>query len=151
MNTWVKRLRGALGMGLIWAAGGVAIGGLIELLDNVLPAGLPITSRVDMWPQTLAIPGFFGGLIFAVVLMIAGGRSRLEELSMPRFAAWGAIAGLLMGGVAMSIGAPVAFLGITALVGAAAGSSYLLLARRAERQELLTARSAEEATRELER
>ena len=131
MNRWVGRVRGALGMGLLWALGGIGIGGVIELLDNILPGGLSYASRVDMWPQVLAIPGFIGGLLFAVVLMIAGGRSRFDELSLPRFTAWGAVAGALLGGIAMTIGAPLTFVPITMAAGAAAAAGSLLLARRA--------------------
>ena len=131
MPTWFKRVRATLGMGLLWAAGGMGVGGVIELLDNVLPGGLAMASRVDMWPQTLAIPGFIGGVLFAVVLMIAARVQRFDELSMPRFAAWGAVAGLALGVIAMAIGAPVMFLGIMSLAGTVAGAGSLLIARRA--------------------
>jgi hypothetical protein len=137
VKRWLKRVRGALGMGLLWAAGGAGVGGLIELLDNVLPGGLAMASAVDMWPQTLAIPSFLGGVVFAVVLGIAGGRRRFDELSLPQFAAWGAVAGLLLGGLGMSIGAPIVFMGITTLWSAIAASGSLVLARRAEHRELL--------------
>lgn len=137
MKRWLARARGVLGMGLIWAAGGIGVGGLIELLDNVLPGGLAMAKRVDMWPQTLAIPGFIGGVIFAIVLMIAGRKYRFDELSMRQFLVWGALAGMLLGGLAMSIGAPLLFVGMTTLAGTVAAFSSLLLARRAEKRELL--------------
>ena len=57
MKKWLRRIRGAVGMGL----------------------PLPV----------LAIPGFFGGAFFSTVLGIAGRRHRFDELSLPRFAAWG--------------------------------------------------------------
>ena len=139
MRQWRRRIRGAVGMGLIWAAGGAGVGGLIELLDNVLPGGLAMASAVDMWPQTLAIPGFLGGAVFAVVLGIAGGRHRFDELSLPRFAAWGAVAGLLLGGLGMAAGAPAIFLGITTLGSALAASGSLALARMAEGRRVLAA------------
>jgi hypothetical protein len=126
-------------MGLIWAVGGAGVGGLIELMDNVLPGGFPMASAVDMWPQTLAIPSFLGGVVFAVVLGIAGGRRRFDELSLPQFAAWGAVAGLLLGGFGVSRGAPAVFMGITTLWSAVAAASSLALARRVEDRELLAA------------
>jgi hypothetical protein len=132
VTKWLRRARGVLGMGLLWAAGGAGVGGLIELLDNVLPGGFPMASAVDMWPQTLAIPGFVGGVVFAVVLGIAGSRRRFDELSLPAFAAWGAVAGLLLGALATSIGAPMVFIAITTLASAFAASGSLLLARMAE-------------------
>ena len=141
MQTWLRRVRGALGMGLLWAAGGIGVGGTIELLDNVLPGGLAMASAVDMWPQTLAIPGFLGGVVFAVVLGVAAGRRRFDELSLPRFAAWGAVAGLLLGGLGMALGAPVVFAAITTLASAVAAAGSLTLARMAERRTPLAAGS----------
>jgi hypothetical protein len=88
-----------------------------------------MASRVDMWPQTLAIPGFIGGVHFAVVLMIAARRQRSDQLSMPRFSALGAVAGLALGALAMAIGAPVMFLGIMTFAGTVAAAGSLLLAR----------------------
>lgn len=137
VRSWTRRIRGVVGMGLIWAVGGAGVGGMIELLDNVLPGGLPMASAVDMWPQTLAIPSFLGGVVFAVVLGIAGGRRRFDELSLPQFAAWGAVAGLLLGGLALSRGAPVIFVGITTLWSAIAAAGSLALARMAAKRDLL--------------
>jgi hypothetical protein len=137
MKRWLRRLRGAVGMGLAWAVAGALVGGLIELVDNVLPGALPWVSLVDMWPQTLAIPGFLGGVVFSLVLGIAGAQRRFGELSLPAFAAWGAVAGLVLGGLAMAMGAPVAFMGIMTLGSAIAASGSLALARVAEKRELL--------------
>jgi hypothetical protein len=126
-------------MGAVWAAGAAGVGGLIELLDNVLPGGLSMESAVDMWPQTLAIPGFVGGVVFSVVLGIAARRRRFDELSIPRFAAWGAVAGLVLGGVAAVIWAPLAFVAITTVASAGAASGSLALARAAAQPRLLDA------------
>jgi hypothetical protein len=141
MRHWLRRIRGIVGMGLIWAIGGMGVGGLIELLDNVLPGGLAMASAVDMWPQTLAIPGFLGGLVFGAVLAIVGSRHRFDELSLPRFTAWGAVAGLLLGGLAVALGvrAPLLVVGITTFASAIAAAGSLTLARLAERRELLAA------------
>jgi hypothetical protein len=126
-------------MGLAWAIAGATVGGVFEAIDNVLPGALPFIARIDMWPQTLAIPGFLGGVVFSVVLAIAGSRRRFRELSLPRFAAWGAVAGLLLGGLAVAAGAPVLFIGITTLFSATAAAGSLALARMAEKRELLDA------------
>lgn len=145
MQSWLRRARGVLGMGVLWGVAGAAIGGVLELIDNVLPGALPFISRVDMWPQTLAIPGFMGGVIFALVLMIAGGRRRFDELSVPRFATWGALAGLLLGTIGVANGLPLYVLGITGLGGALAASGALTLARRAgDRERLMAERDAHE-------
>ena len=137
MRRVVRRVRGALGMGLAWAIGGIGVGGLIELLDNVAPAAHGFTRQVDMWPQTLAIPGFIAGVVFAIVLGIAGGRSRFEELSFQRFAAFGVVAGVLVGALGMSFGAPILFLGIMTLLSVVGASCTLALARVAERRGFL--------------
>jgi hypothetical protein len=124
-------------MGLIWAVGGLLLGGLIELVDNVLPVAHPLTRLVDMWPQTLAILAFPYGVIFAIVLGIVGRRRRFEEFSLSQFAAWGAVAGLVLGVLAMARGAGVVFVGITTLLSAIAGAGSLALARKAEQWGLL--------------
>jgi hypothetical protein len=128
-------------MGLIWAVGGMGVGGLIELLDNVLPGGLAMASAVDMWPQTLAIPGFLCGVVFGVVLAVVGSRRRFDELSLSRFTAWGALAGLLLGGLAVALGirAPVLAVALTTVGSAIAAAGSLTLARFGERRELLAA------------
>lgn len=51
MNQWVKRIRGAVGMGLTWAAGWALFGILIGVTSKLLP-GLP------WWDAFFAI---FGG------------------------------------------------------------------------------------------
>jgi O-antigen/teichoic acid export membrane protein len=139
MKKWLRRARGVVGMSLAWAIAGALVGGLFEAIDNVLPGALPFISRVDMWPQTLAIPGFLGGAVFAVVLGIAASRRRFDELSLSQFAAWGAVAGLLLGGLGVSLGAPAFLVGITTVWGAVAASGSLVLGRMAERRELLDA------------
>jgi O-antigen/teichoic acid export membrane protein len=139
MSQALRRVRGAVGMGLVWAIGGAGVGGLIELLDNVVPAAHGFTRQVDMWPQVLAIPSFMLGVLFAVVLGIVGARRRFDQLSVPQFAGWGAMAGLLLGLWPVSNGAPIYALAITSLWSAIAAASSLALARRAEDRELLAA------------
>lgn len=141
MGSWLRRARGVLVMGLVWAGGGFAIGGAIELLANILPAeSFRFASRVDMWPQTLAIPGFIGGVIFATVLMIVGHRRRFEQLSMPMFVGLGALAGTILGGIALTIGAPLTFIAVTAATGAVGGALSLAFARRADKPNVLGTR-----------
>lgn len=154
MNQWVRRIRGAIGMALTWAAGWALAGMLIGITSLLLP-GLPWDVFFEVFDAplpALAVPGFFGGLFFSAVLGVAGRRRRLDELSLPRFAAWGAVAGLLLSlfpaalvavGLA-SMGRPedlwfftAAISGPLTLLSAASASGSLLLARKAENQQLL--------------
>ena len=145
MKKWLRRTRGAVGMGLTWAAGGALVGLLIEIFVD------PMGSFVDMWIPALAYPGFLGGAVFATMLGIAGGRRRFDELSLPRFAAWGAVGGLLLGvfavvtGVAIGILGPLwlkaLVIGSTTLLSTIAASGSLALARMGEKRELLGARA----------
>lgn len=89
VKKWLRRIRGAIGMALTWAAGGWLVGGLIELIYNLVP-GFPLGPLVDIWPAVLALVGFVAGGVSATVIAIAGGRRRFDELSLPGFGAWGA-------------------------------------------------------------
>ena len=150
MNKWLRRIRGALGMALTWALGGAFIGGVIELIHNVWPN--PLGALVDIWPAVLAYPAFFGGLAFSAVLGVAGRRRRFDELSIPRFAAFGAVGGVLVSLIPgalvglrlVSPEVPVwqiiaALMGPLTLGGAAAAAGTLALARMSEDRELLDA------------
>jgi hypothetical protein len=138
MHNLLRRLRGAIGMGIFWALGGAFLGGLIELLDNIgVPWGW--IDGVDMWIPLFAIPGFFGGIAFSLVLGIAGHHRKFEELSLLKFTLWGAISGLLLGGAALLLGTQVAVLfvlGAPALFCATAATGTLALARMGERPAL---------------
>ena len=98
MKSWLRRARGAIGMGLTWAFGWAVAGLLIGVASVLLP-GLPWDGFFQVFDAplpALAVPGFFAGVFFSVVLGIAGRRRRFRELSLPRFAAWGALGGLLL-------------------------------------------------------
>lgn len=145
MKDWLRRLRGALGLGVVWAGGGAFIGGMIELVSNLFP-GLPL-HFVDMWIQLLAIPGFLGGVLFSVVLGIAGRHRRFDELSLPGTAAWGAMGGLLLGGVLVALGvSPLILVPATALSALGAALS-LSLARMAEGEDRIGAGDEAEQAR----
>jgi hypothetical protein len=154
VKKWLRRSRGAVGMGLTWAAGWALFGVLIGVTSRLLP-GLPWDSFFEVFDAplpALAVPGFVGGLIFSAVLGIAGRRRRFDELSLPGFAAWGAVGGLLLSLVpAALVAVGLASLGrpdfglwqITATISgpliflsAASASGSLLLARKAEGRDL---------------
>jgi hypothetical protein len=155
MGNWMKRVRGALGMGVTWALGW-AVGGLLIGISSKLFPFLPWDSffRVFDAPlPALGVPGFVGGVIFSIVLGVVGRGRKFDELSVPRFAAWGAFGGLLLSLVpAAMVGVGIAHLGTDALgvweltgviavplilLCSASAAGSLLLARTAKKPELL--------------
>lgn len=137
--TWLKRVRGALGMGLIWAVGWAVIGG--GIMEAVVD---PRGEILDMWPQTLAIPGFIVGVVFSALLALGDGRRRFEDLSLARFAGWGAAAGAALGVTALGLGIfpgissmllrAAVVLGPLTVLSAASASGTYALGRYAERR-----------------
>ena len=157
MKEWLRRTRGAVGMGLTWAAEWVVAGLMIGIGSKLLP-GLPwhwFFDNFDAPLPALAIPGFFGGIFFSIVLGIAARRRRFDELSLPVFAAWGALGGLLLTLFPLALAAVglatlnvspwrilAGFGGPFILLGAASASTSLILARRSARREIAEASSA---------
>jgi hypothetical protein len=145
MTDWMRRLRGALKMGVTWAIGWGLVGFAIELVHNVWPN--PLGSMVDIWPMALALPAFFSGFTFSILLGIAARRRRFRDLSLPGFAALGGLGGALVSlGPALMVGVglasmhePYSVWQVTAqlfvpiaLLGAGSAAGTLALARRAE-------------------
>ena len=139
LGSWLRRVRGALGMGVTWAAGWALFGVLVAGLSFVLPASVgDAFSRIfDAPAPALAVPGFVGGVIFSIVLGIAGRRHRIEEISTRRVAVWGAIGGVL---VAL-VPAIMVVLGLATL-NAQGGALWLLTATIAVPLAFLSALSA---------
>ena len=138
MKKWLQRIRGALGMGLTWAVGWLGTLTIIEVATWGF--GGPLVGNLVIF----AAGGFVAGTAFSVALGIAGGRRRFDEMSLPRFAAWGAVGGLVTSGLLLAIypGPLLSSMIVGSIVtllsaGSAAGS--LALARRAEDRELLEA------------
>jgi hypothetical protein len=141
MASWLRRIRAAVGMGLIWGVGWAIVGGAV--MEGIVD---PHGKILDMWPQTLAIPGFLCGAVFSVLLGIAASGRRFDELSLPRFGALGAGTGLLLGVLAAATGpaslplwlrAAVVIAPLT-ILSAASATASLALARLAERRALRT-------------
>lgn len=157
MKQWLRRIRGAIGMGLTWALGWAVAGILIGVISKLLPF-LPWDWFFEIFDAPLpamAVPGFFGGVFFSMVVGIAGHSRRFSELSVPRFAALGALGGLLLTlfpfflvavGLASTDGSAFSawevlrvMAPIFVLMGAASAAVTLLVARKAEKRELLDA------------
>jgi hypothetical protein len=154
MTKWLTRVRGAVGMGLTWAAGWAVAGLAIGVASLLLPR-LPWHLFFDVFDAplpALAIPGFFGGIFFSIVLGIAARHRRFDELSLPVFAAWGALGGLLLTLFPLVLSAvglatlnvnpwpAIAVIGVPfMLLGAASASVSLMLARRSASRSLADA------------
>jgi hypothetical protein len=135
MRHWLRRVRGALLVGVTWAlAWGIGGGGLMELIFD------PNGRIADIWPAVLGIPGFFAGIVFAIVLAATERHRSFHELSLPRFGAWGALAGTLLGvlGIAVFGAGPLVLIPFGVL-GAASASGSLALARKGMDRERLGA------------
>ena len=146
MKKWPRRIRGALGTGLTWAAAWFGAG-MIMLLGFLLVTG---STGADVpYPLGFGAFGFVAGVTFSGVVGLLEGRRRFDQISIPRFAAWGAAGSLLLSAMfvlAVALAGDSAFLWnlvvlgpVFAVAGAGSAASSLVLARWAEDRELLEA------------
>jgi hypothetical protein len=137
MQKWVRRIRGAIGMGLTWGAAW-SVAGLIPRWVFGFNADVP-------FPIVFGALGFVAGVVFSGLLVLFERRRTFDQMSLPRFAAWGAMGGFLLSAIfarAASLG-PGDVLAIAptfAAACAACASGSLALARRAASRELLDIR-----------
>jgi hypothetical protein len=98
MKTWLRRIRGAAFTGLTWAVAWAVAGVMIGVASKLLPF-LPWDAYFRVFDAPLpamGLPGFFGGVFFSIVLGIAGRQRKFRDLSLARFAVWGALGGVLL-------------------------------------------------------
>jgi len=142
MRKWLRRVRGAIGMGLTWAIAWSGMGAIM-MLGLLLTTG----TRPDVpVPLVFGAFGLVGGITFSGVLSLLEGRRRFADMSLPRFAAWGAAAGALLAVAFVSAvaaaGDPtlvrnlVALAPVFAAAGAGSAAGSLALARKAEDPDL---------------
>lgn len=142
----LRRIRGAIGMGLTWAVGWAPIGAVLGgVLHAILPgSSLGLGSVIALNAASFAALGFVGGAVFSAILRVAEGSRRFDQLSLPRFAAWGAVGGLLLGAAAAMIGMwgggygllGAGMIGAATILGAVSAAGSLALARVADDREL---------------
>ncbi len=144
MKKWLKRIRGVFRTGLTWAAvwsvGGtiIRIVTLVIIGDTLRGPDYRLVSALITLPVVFGVMGFVGGVVFSLVLGIAEGRRTFDEMSLPRFAAWGAVGGLLLSiFLYYFFKLPPILTGILTLSGAGSAAGSLALARRADDRELL--------------
>ena len=139
---WLRRIRGAIGMGLTWAFAWFGAGMILLLIVGPDAADVP-------FPLGFGMLGFFAGVTFSGVLAIVERRRRFDQMSLPRSAAWGAVGGLLLSVIfvlAVALSGDTTLLDdlvvlgpVFAVAGAASAAGSLALARMAEDRALLDA------------
>lgn len=113
----------------------------------------PNGAIADIWPAVIGLPAFICGSGFSLVLAIAGRSRRFDQLSIGRFALWGAMGGFAVGMIpalmhtlgVITLNSPGENLALTTLItsgslaamSAAAAAGTLQLARMSEDRALL--------------
>ena len=143
MRQWLRRIRGATGMGFTWAAACFAAG-LVPRWVFGVNTDVPI-------PLVFGVFGLGAGVAFSGLLVLIEGRRSFDQMSLPRFAGWGAVGGLLLSGIwagvaSLGLGDILAITPAFSIACAACASGSLALARRAERRELPDSHEAAELT-----
>ncbi len=128
MRSLLRRVRGAIGIGVIWAAAWSAVGAVPRWIFG-FNADAP-------FPLIFGVLGFVAGATFSGLLVLTEGRRRFDQMTLRRFAVWGAAGGLLLSAAfakAASLGwSDVLMIAPTfAVACAACASGSLALARRA--------------------
>lgn len=127
MGALARRIRGALGMGVMWALAWSLVGSIPRWVFGFNPDA--------PFPLIAGVLGFLAGVSFSIVLALTEGRRSFEQMSMPRFAAWGAVGGFALSALfarMASLGAMDVLLVAPsfALASAVCASGSLALARR---------------------
>lgn len=133
MRKWLRRVRGAIGMGFTWGAAW-SVAGIVLAVITRFQADAP-------FPLVFGVFGFIAGVIFSALLSLTEGHRRFDQMSLPRFAGWGAVGGLLLSalfakGASLGWGDVLAIAPTFALASAVCASGSLAVARRAVRGEL---------------
>jgi hypothetical protein len=124
-------------MGFTWAAALFAVGSVPRWVFGV-ETDVPI-------PLVFATFGFLAGITFSALLVLTEGRRSFDQMSIRRFAGWGAISGLLLSAlwanaVSLSWGEVLVIAPTFALACAVCASGSLAVARRAVSRELSDSR-----------
>ena len=133
MRKWLRRIRGAIGMGFTWGAAWSGAGIVLAVVTRF---------RADApFPLVFGVLGFIAGVIFSALLALTEGGRTLDQMSLPRFAGWGAVGGLLLSALfaraaSLGWGDVLAVAPTFALACAVCASGSLAMARRAVRRDL---------------
>ena len=135
MPRWLRIIRGMIGMGLTFSVGVGVVASMVAVLPWLLLGGDREMIRLVVASSIWAFPI---GVAFSGVMAMTARGLPFDKLSLPRFAALGAGAGLLLFGVlalnawdAWSVSTAIANATIFVLLGGGSATASLLLARRA--------------------
>ena len=125
----MRRIRAAVGVGVVWGVAWLGVGLVLLLIVGFGAADVP-------FPLFFGFLGFLAGATFSGLLGILGRRRRFGEMSLPRFAVWGALGGLVLSVIVNFVAGPggdmLVVAPVFALAGAISAMGTLALARRAE-------------------
>lgn len=149
MERWLRRIRGAIGMGLTWGLAWFGAGLILLMIIGFGAADVP-------FPLGFGLLGFLAGITFSGVLGIVEGRRTFDQMSLPRFAVWGGVGGILFSGIFVVVAALgwdvlLILAPVFALSGAVCASGSLALARMGEDRGLLSASADEDSAQRLSR
>jgi hypothetical protein len=138
MRNWLRRVRGAIGIGVTWGVVWSAVG--------IVPRWVLGFNPDAPFPIVFGVLGFVAGVTFSGLLALTEGRRRFDQMSLPRFAGWGAMGGLLLSAffakVASLAWGDVLMIAPTfAVACGVCASGSLALARRAVSRELPATRA----------
>ena len=133
MSKWLRRIRGAIGMGFTWGFAW-SVAGFVLAAVTGFKADAP-------FPIIFGVLGFAAGVVFSALLALSMGRRNFDQLSLPRFAGWGAAGGLLLAALFAKVasldwGDVLAIVPTFAVACAVSSAGSLAVARRALRREL---------------
>jgi hypothetical protein len=125
-------------MGLTWAAVWFAAGSVPRWVFGV-DTDAPL-------PLVFGLFGLIAGVVFSAVLALTERRRTFDEMSLPRFAGWGAISGLVLSAIfakagSLGWGDVLALAPTLAVASAVSAAGSLAMARRAARQDLPDSRA----------
>jgi hypothetical protein len=120
-------------MGLTWAVAWSVVG--------LVPRWVLGFNPDAPFPIIFGVFGFVAGVTFSALVVLAEGRHRFDQISLKRFALWGAAGGVLLaagfaGLVSLSWGDLLALAPTLALASAGCAAGTLAVARGAQRREL---------------
>jgi hypothetical protein len=126
MGTWLRRIRGAIGIGFSWGLAWSVAGFVLAVIKPDADAPFPLV---------FGVLGFFAGVTFSAFLALTEGRRRFDQMSLPRFATWGAVGGLVFAAIfaraaSLDWGDVLLVAPTFALASAVCASGSLALARR---------------------